>query len=807
MRIITFVKAMEESGFWDMRLLTATYKRGLEDSITVELYGKTREGKSAVARYSAFRPYFQFIGDIEKVRRFLATRNDVIDIKEAEFFNAGETARGGIVTVKFPWTVPDFRSMLRDIVEVRAADIPFAHRFIYDKDIASCCRVRGRQADTRLRAAYSCDIVIEAESFEETQDFMPELKVLSFDIETSIKNGNIWCICLAYRENGSIVTEQIDEDDEKKMLLRFFESVRRIDPDVLTGYNIDGFDIPKIDERSGKHKIERRAWGRDGDNVRQVSNRFWRCNGRIVADAWWHMKKHFHPKQETLNAVSRELLNEEKLDVDRLRIDEEWKTNRKRVLEYCAKDADLALRILEKTRVLTRGMDMATVSKLPLDDSLNSGASQLVDSLLIRAADREHIATPMTARWQDSEEGSIEGGYVHSIAPGLYHWVGVLDFKSMYPSLIIAKNICFTTLSQNGTIVSPTGVRFLSTDIRKGVIPALLSNLMDQRDNIKSRMKATTSQEENAYLDGLQQAVKILMNSFYGVLASSFYRFTNVAIGGSITAFARETTKGVIKQLEDDGFAVIYSDTDSVFFKSPVDNLDGTIALGKQLSERFSSQGVTLEFEEVMEPLFSHGKKKRYVGRLVWPEEGLIVRGYEIRRTDSFDYQSESLSAVFEEILKGNTEGAVKLSRKLVSDVLSGSVSKEKLVISRSCRPFSEYKDEATQVPVQTAKKLIAMGEEFIPGMKVSWIVVNSRKSPQQVEPYIPGREFNFTPDYTYYAMRVAQTLSRVTEVFGMDEDSLLSGSKQSTLFDEIRTERTISGSRTASKVKLEDFL
>ncbi len=797
---------MEESGSWDMRLLTATYKRGPADGISVELYGKTRDGKSAVARYSSFRPYFQFIGDIEKVRRALSTRNDVIDIREAEFFNAGETVRGGIVTVKFPWTVPDFRSMLRNVVDVHAADIPFAHRFIYDRDVASCCRVRGRIVPPSVSSSYTCELVIEADSFEDTQDFMPALKVLSFDIETSIKNGNIWCICLAYRENGTLVTENIDDDDEKGMLTRFYDSVARIDPDVITGYNIDGFDIPKVDERSRKRGVERRSWGRDGEDVRQVSNRFWRCNGRIVADAWWHMKKQFHPKQETLNAVAKELLGEEKLDVDRLRIDEEWKADRKRVLEYCAKDAELALRILEKTNVLTRGMDMATVSKLPLDDSLNSGASQLVDSLLIRAADVEHIATPMTARWQDTEEGSIEGGYVHSIAPGLYHWVGVLDFKSMYPSLIIAKNICFTTLNQHGTVVSPTGIRFLSADVRKGVIPSLLGKLMDQRDSIKARMKTAASQEEYAYLDGLQQAVKILMNSFYGVLASSFYRFTNVAIGGSITAFARETTKGVIKQLEDEGFAVIYSDTDSVFFKSPVDNLQATIELGRKLSERFSSQGVTLEFEEVMEPLFSHGKKKRYVGRLVWPEEGLIVRGYEIRRTDSFDYQSQSLSAVFEEILKGNTEGAVKLSRKLVNDVLNGSVPKEKLVISRSCRPFSEYKDGATQVPVQTAKKLIEMGEEFIPGMKVSWIVVNSRKSPQQVEPYIAGREFTFTPDYAYYAMRVAQTLSRVTEVFGMDEDSLLSGSKQSTLFDEVKSERVISGSRTTSRVKLEDF-
>jgi DNA polymerase I len=178
-----------------------------------------------------------------------------------------------------------------------------------------------------------------------------------------------------------------------------------------------------------------------------------------------------------------------------------------------------------------------------------------------------------------------------------------------------------------------------------------------------------------------------------------------------------------------------------------------------------------------------------------------------MRRTDSFDYQSESLSSVFEEILSGNREGALRLSRKLVNDALGGKVPKEKLVISRTCRPFTEYKDENSQVTVQAAKKLMRMGEEFIPGMKVSWIVVNSRKSPQQVEPYIAGREFEHTPDYSYYAVRVAQTLSRVTEVFGLDENSLVTGSRQSTLLDQVNTEKSIAGTRTASKMRLEDYL
>jgi DNA polymerase I len=783
----------------DVRLLTATY-RAEGDGVVVELYGKTREGRSIVILSRGFRPYFQIIGDVDKARQVLERRDDVISIQERNFLHRGREEHGAVVTVKFPWKVPEFRELLKNVVEVAAADIPFAHRFIYDKDLGSCISVTGERVNASM---YSADIVLNASEFEECQDFKPVLSKLSFDIETSIKDGNIWCICAVFKSEEKEVRERI-YGDEREMIERFFSLIKTLDPDVITGYNIDGFDIPKLNERADALHISAKRWGRDGEDVRRVSNRFWRCNGRIIADAWWHMKRQFHPKQETLNAVAKELLNEEKIDVDRLKIDEEWRNNRERVLEYCEKDAELALKILEKTKVLDRSMDMATVSKLPLDDAMNSGASQLVDSLLIRAADRRGVATPLTGR--GLEEESVEGGYVHSIAPGLYHWVGVLDFKSMYPSLIIAKNICFTTLSPEGTIVSPTGARFLDASVRRGIIPELLSDLMKQRDAIKERMKHCTG-DEYTYLDGLQNAVKILMNSFYGVLASSFYRFTSYAIGGSITAFARETTKGVIEQLEKEGITVIYSDTDSVFFKSPVETLEGTIEFGRKLSERFSSQGVTLEFEEVFEPLFSHGKKKRYVGRLVWPEQGLVVRGYEIRRTDSFDYQSESLALVFDEILNGNREGALRLARKLVEDVLAGRVPKEKLVISRTCRAFEEYKDMETQVTVQAAKKLMKMGLEFIPGMKVSWIVVNSKKSPQQVEPYVAGREFEFTPDYAYYGMRVAQTLARVTEVFGVDEDGLLRGSRQSTLFDQVRTERAIAGKKTSESMKLEDFL
>ncbi|MCK5397558.1 MAG: DNA polymerase II, partial [Thermoplasmata archaeon] len=260
-------------------------------------------------------------------------------------------------------------------------------------------------------------------------------------------------------------------------------------------------------------------------------------------------------------------------------------------------------------------------------------------------------------------------------------------------------------------------------------------------------------------------------------------RFTNPKIGASITAFARENTKGIISQLEAENMKVIYGDTDSVFFQSPEETLEAALKSGQAIAKRYSKEGATLEFEKIINPLFSHGAKKRYVGNIVWPEEKMIVRGYETRRSDAFGIQSGSLEQIFKLILDHDTEGAVSLARDIVASVSKGEVQPEDLVISRTCKQFNMYKNPDTQTTVQTAKKLMAMGYEFFPGMKVSWIVTNGKRTPIEAEPFISGRKFEHAPDYDYYARRVAMTLARITDVFGWDTQELLSGRQQTSLF------------------------
>ena len=114
-------------------------------------------------------------------------------------------------------------------------------------------------------------------------------------------------------------------------------------------------------------------------------------------------------------------------------------------------------------------------------------------------------------------------------------------------------------------------------------------------------------------------------------------------------------------------------------------------------------------------------------------------------------------------------DGAREYANNLVKMVSSGDpgIPMEKLVISRSVRKFGEYKENMNLANVRVAKKLMDRGETFIPGMKVSWIVTNSRRSPQEVEPFIDGTKFDGVPDWNYYASRVRETLNRVLESLG----------------------------------------
>jgi DNA polymerase I len=568
--------------------------------------------------------------------------------------------------------------------------------------------------------------------------------------------------------------------DEAYIIREFERFVKDIDPDIITGWNIDNFDIPQLIKRADKNQIEWPMLARNQHHLRQHS-RFWKATGRVIADGWWHTKLIKHPKKETLNAVAQQLLGKKKLEIQAKNIDHHWATEKEKVIKYCLNDARLALEILLNVQAIEKGFNMGTISKLPLSIVLENKTSQLIDSLLIREAERENFAVPCTTMTDDDDEDtSIKGGYVHEIKPGVRKWLVVLDFKSMYPSIIIANNLCFSTYSKDGTIITPIGAHFLDPSVKLGILPRIMRNLQMKRDQIKKLMRAYPENKE--FYDGLQNAVKILSNAHYGVFTSDFYRFTNKDIGASITAYARKLITSIIEQLIEEGHEVAYGDTDSIMVQSPYNNLEETVQFGKDLSKRFTFSGYTLEFEKVFESFFSHGAKKRYVGKMVWPEQDIFVRGYETRRTDAFDLQSDTLSEVFNLILDEKPREAMNYARGIISEIKKGNVEMTKLAISKTCKDFSVYKKPQSMSSVQCAQKLMAMGYPFNPGSKVTWIVTDGHVSPAMVEPYLDGVPFKFTPDWEYYAERMATTIGRATEAFGWGADFLSAGKEQDTL-------------------------
>jgi DNA polymerase I len=249
-------------------------------------------------------------------------------------------------------------------------------------------------------------------------------------------------------------------------------------------------------------------------------------------------KTTIRPERQTLAYVAKYLQIGEKLDVDSSHIDEEWAEDQEKVKKYCLIDAQLAVKVLEALGTVPKAVALATASRLPLLNIFEGWNSQLIDSALIRMCDRRGIAVPCMNHGPKTDK--IKGAYVEEIKGGLYEYVGVLDVKSMYPSIIKAYNICFTTLLPPGTKMdahtAPTGDKFVVADIRRGLLPESLEGLSILRADARRNYKETGKE----YYNRLQDSIKVLMNATYGVFAADFYRFNvNKAIGAAVTAWGR----------------------------------------------------------------------------------------------------------------------------------------------------------------------------------------------------------------------------------------------------------------------------
>ena len=162
---------MIQMGSWDIRLISASYKK-MENDLAVHLYGKTVDGESVAVRFTKFEPYFHVVEPPADIIEMLEKDDRIRRLEDCELLYKGETKKCKRVVVTFPWLVPDIRRTIMPRAVVLAADIPFHFRFVYDKDMGSCIRVHGEPVEDKN---YHTDIVVNAESFENIKAFHPKL--------------------------------------------------------------------------------------------------------------------------------------------------------------------------------------------------------------------------------------------------------------------------------------------------------------------------------------------------------------------------------------------------------------------------------------------------------------------------------------------------------------------------------------------------------------------------------------------------------------------------------------------------------
>jgi len=548
-------------------------------------------------------------------------------------------------------------------------------------------------------------------------NYYPDYKIMSFDIETG-KDGRLLSLAYSFRskalnEDRTIVLGQGVETPDVKFsmkeqgLLDFFQAaVKRLDPDIFTGWNVIGFDFHFLDKKSKELKFPI-ALGRNNRplDMFQSARGEWhvRLEGRVVIDGPWAMKMNFFSFESfKLNHVAKELLGSGK-DIDEDETFDKWGEIERRFREdkmalarYNVMDATLVLDIFEKTKLIDLLLTRSFISGMLIERV--GGSTSSFDHFYLPPLHEAGVVAPNV-----EDIGWVrqaKGGFVLNPKVGIHPNVLVMDFKSLYPTVIQTFFIDPLSRLQRDVnpLTTPVGIKFSRTN---HILPGKIAELLERRSEAKK------SKNTN-----LSQAVKILMNSFYGVMGSSGCRFYQEDLPDGITGSGQWILKTVIEYLEGRGFAVLYGDTDSLFVQLPtIEDYDGQAKILVEEVNAFLTNKLKVDFDvesklEIQYDKFfqtliltsargnEEGAKKRYAGLAIKNVDGkkveeMVLTGMEYVRSDwsllARNFQYELIRRVFygEDVQEYIDETLKRLDKKELDDQL--------VLSKRLSKPLSEY--------------------------------------------------------------------------------------------------------------------
>ncbi|MDS0298169.1 DNA-directed DNA polymerase [Halogeometricum sp. S1BR25-6] len=698
---------------------------GDQEYPVVHVFGRTRENETEHVRVLGFEPYFYAPTD--------TLDDDLLDKSVITRTEDGyESIRGEELT-KICTRTPRDVGRIRDEFDHYEADILFPNRLLIDKDIQSGICVPARRLDEDGTVQVPHDEVVPI-------DVDADLRVNTFDIEVDDRSGfpeegEEPIICLtshdSYRdeyiawlynapEAGDGVAaptdlgdyEPLDDDTdveirafdrEGEMLDAFVRYIEETDPDVLTGWNFDDFDMPYFldrlevvdptsdydldpDRLSRVGEVWRSGWG--GPDVK----------GRVVFDLLYAYKR---TQFSELESYRLDAVGELELDVGKERysgsIGDLWEQDPRRLLEYNVRDVELCVEIDRKQDVVAFWDEVRTFVGCKLEDATTPGDT--VDIYVLHKVHGE-FALPSKGR-QDAEE--YEGGAVFDPITGVKENVTVLDLKSLYPMCMVTTNASPETkvdpeTYEGDTFRAPNGTHFRKEP--DGIIREMVDELLEEREE-KKRLRNENDPGSAAYeqFDRQQGAVKVIMNSLYGVLGWDRFRLYDKEMGAAVTATGREVIEFTQRTANELGHSVAYGDTDSVMLElGPNVSKEEAIERSFDVEERINDAyddfardelGVDLEggeehrfqieFEKLYRRFFQAGKKKRYAGHIVWKEgkdvDDIDITGFEYKRSDIAQVTKEVQREVIEMIVYGESTDTIKeYVHEVIADFQEGNL-------------------------------------------------------------------------------------------------------------------------------------
>ena len=722
----------------------------------VHLYGRLEQGGAFLVRDDRQRPHFYIrAADADRARALGSPQSSLAD---RHTFEGAPASR---IEVEVPGDVPPLRDRLQAAgIETFEADVRFAVRYLIERGVKGACEIQGD------RVARSAGLLVFDNPTLTPAEVAIEPRILSFDIETDAKGERLLAISLFGPGTDEVLVVDASDRamperavrclDERAALDGFCERIATLDPDVLTGWNIVDFDLTALDRIAARlrHPL---ALGREpgGMRIRKAEGYFGSGQasipGRVVLDGIDLLRGAFVRMSDySLDAVAREVLGEGKAvtgDVrDRIaEIVHNYRHDLTAFALYARTDARLAYQIVEKLDLVRLAFARSRLTGMTPDRVAASIAS--FDFLYLCELERAHLVAPSVRSSDSRVHESQAGGHVLEPVTGLHRNVWVFDFKSLYPSLIRTFNIDPVSYVPNPAPGSDL-IRTPAGAFRRepAILPGLLDELFPQREEAKRRGDAVAA-----------HAIKILMNSFYGVLGTPACRFFNPVLANSITGLGKEMLLWSKQWFESAGFAVLYGDTDSLFVHSAIAEPDRARDHALELAGRLNADlarhietrwrvrsRLELEFEKLYLRLFlpharnsTRGASKRYAGLLqVQGTQNVEFVGMEVVRRDWTALAKRVQRDLYERLFTDQPVDAYLAD--IVKRVRGGELDEE-LVYHKNLRKAASDYTTTTPPHVAAARK---SGQAR--GRSVRYVVttagaepIDNRKHPLDREHYI----------------------------------------------------------------------